>query len=138
VRAELAITGGAGTQDADADPAALAQRFPEPRQIFRLNEGKVGGFTGKPLVSLKRGRVLVLALANRTAWPQVVAVHGHAFRLLHAFDDGWEPYFLDTLYLAPGTVARIALIADNPGRWAIRSTIAEHFASGIATWFEVT
>ncbi|WP_284177037.1 multicopper oxidase family protein [Rhabdaerophilum sp. SD176] len=138
VRAELAITGGAGTQPADAEPAALARLFVDPAQIFRLNDGKVGGFSGKPLASLKRGRVLVLALANRTAWPQVIAVHGHAFRLLHAYDDGWEPYFLDTLYLAPGTIARVALIADNPGRWAIRSTIAEHFAAGVATWFEVT
>ncbi|MCZ8261625.1 MAG: multicopper oxidase family protein [Beijerinckiaceae bacterium] len=138
VRTELSITGGAGTQPADADPAVLARLFPDAGQIFRLNDGKIGGFGGKPLVSLRRGRVLVLALANRTAWPQVVAVHGHAFRLLHAYDDGWEPYFLDTLYLAPGTVARVALIADNPGRWAIRSTIAEHFAAGMATWFEVT
>ena len=24
-------------------------------------------------------------------------LHGHAFRLLHALDDGWEPYFLDTV-----------------------------------------
>lgn len=138
VRTDFTITGGAGPQPADADPAALARAFPNERQIFRINDGKVGGFGGKPLVSLKRGRVLVLALANRTVWPQVVAVHGHAFRLLHAFDDGWEPYFLDTLYLAPGTVARVALIAENPGRWAIRSTIAEHYAAGVATWFEVT
>jgi FtsP/CotA-like multicopper oxidase with cupredoxin domain len=138
VRVDVTVTGGAGTQPADADPAVLARQFPDPRQIFRINDGKVGGFAGKPLVSLKRGRVLVLALANRTAWPQVIAVHGHAFRLLHAYDDGWEPYFLDTLYLAPGSLARVALIADNPGRWAIRSTIAEHFAAGASTWFEVT
>ncbi|MCZ8187745.1 MAG: multicopper oxidase family protein [Beijerinckiaceae bacterium] len=138
VRVDLAITGGVGTQPADADPAQLQRLFPDAAQVFRLNDGKTGGFSGKPLASLKRGRVLVLALANRTAWPQVIAIHGHAFRLLHAYDDGWEPYFLDTLYLAAGTVARVALIADNPGRWAIRSTIAEHFAAGVATWFEVT
>jgi len=138
VRADVTITGGAGTQPNDAEPANLNRLFPDAGQIFRINDGKVGGFGGKPLVSLKRGRVLVLALANRTAWPQVVAVHGHAFRLLHSFDDGWEPYFLDTLYLAAGTIARVALIADNPGKWAIRSTIAEHFAAGVSTWFEVT
>ena len=81
--------------------------------------------------------MLVLALTNKTAWPQVIAVHGHAFRLLHPFDDGWEPYFLDTLYLVPGTTARIALIAQTPGKWAIRSVIAEHLATGVSTWFEV-
>lgn len=136
-RAEFAITGGIGREADEADPAALAKRFPDPRRIYLVN-GAPGGFSGKPLARVRRGRVLVLALHNRTAWPQVIAVHGHSFRLLHAFDDGWEPYFLDTLYLAPGTTARIALIADNPGKWAIRSTIAEHFAAGVATWFEVT
>ncbi len=143
VRVELTIAGGAGRDAADSDPAALEKRFPDPRRIYALTGGLTGkeafgGFSGKPLASVKRGRVLVLALSNRTAWPQVIALHGHAFRLLHPFDDGWEPYFLDTLYLVPNTTARIALIADNPGKWAIRSTIAEHLAGGVATWFEVT
>ena len=137
-RVDLAITGGIGPAPAEADIAALAKRFPDTRAIFAMNGGANAGFSGKPVASVRRGKVLVLALMNRTSWPQVIALHGHAFRLLHAFDDGWEPYFLDTLYLAPGTTARIALIADNPGRWAIRSTIAEHYAAGVATWFEVT
>lgn len=135
-RADFVITGGIGLDPADAEPGRLEARFADPRRIFMVN-GATGSFSGKPIASLKRGRVLVLALHNRTAWPQVVALHGHAFRLLHPFDDGWEPYFLDTLFLAPNTVARIALIADNPGRWAIRSTIAGHFATGVAGWFEV-
>lgn len=136
-RVECVIAGGIAQDAAEAEPAALERRFPDPARVFTIN-GAAGGFSGKPLVSLRRGRVLVMALVNRTAWPQVIAVHGHAFRLLHAFDDGWEPYFLDTLYLQPGTTARIALIADNPGKWAIRSTVAEHYAAGVATWFEVT
>lgn len=137
-RVDVAITGGIGIEPAEAEPAALAKRFPDPRRIYTINGGRNDGFAGKPLVSLKRGKVLVLALMNQTSWPQVIAVHGHAFRLLHPFDDGWEPYFLDTLYMTPKTTARIALIADNPGKWAIRSTIAEHFGTGVATWFEVT
>ncbi|MCA0401145.1 MAG: multicopper oxidase family protein [Proteobacteria bacterium] len=137
VRADMVITGGVGLDPAEAEPGKLAARFPDPRRIYQIN-GRNDGFAGKPLASLKRGRVFVLALHNKTAWPQVIAVHGHAFRLLHPFDDGWEPYFLDNLYLAPNTVSRIALIADNPGKWAIRASIAEHFAAGVASWFEVT
>ena len=136
-RVDVAITGGIGTEPQEAEPAALAKRFPDPKRVFSINGGKNDGFGGKPLVSIKRGKVFVLALMNQTNWPQVIAVHGHAFRLLHPFDDGWEPYFLDTLYMTPKTTARIALIADNPGKWAIRSTIAEHFGTGVATWFEV-
>jgi FtsP/CotA-like multicopper oxidase with cupredoxin domain len=138
MRVDLAITGGVGPDQAESETAALDRRFPDPRRIFTLNGGALGGFAGKPLVSLRRDKVLVLALMNKTSWPQVIALHGHAFRLLHPFDDGWEPYFLDTLYLAPNTTARIALIASNPGKWAVRSTIAEHFATGVSTWFEVT
>lgn len=136
-RADVILSGGIGAAPAEAEAAAVEAKFPDPRAIFRVNDSPAG-FSGNPVARLRRGRVLVLALMNRTAWPQVIAVHGHAFRLLHAFDDGWEPYFLDTLYLAANSVARIALIADNPGRWAIRATIAEHYAAGVATWFEVT
>lgn len=138
VRVDMVITGGIGPEASEAETTALDRRFPDSKRIFSINNGANAGFSGKPLVSLKRDRVLVLALVNRTNWPQVIALHGHAFRLLHPFDDGWEPYFLDTLYLAPNTTARIALIASNPGKWAIRSTIAEHFATGVSTWFEVT
>ncbi|MFY8099012.1 MAG: multicopper oxidase domain-containing protein, partial [Allorhizobium sp.] len=63
---------------------------------------------------------------------------GHCFRLLHPFDDGWEPYFLDTVYLGPGQVHRIAFIADLVGRHALRSTIADHAETGVATHLEIT
>jgi len=136
-RADIRITGGTGTAPSEATPEALASRFPDPAKVFAIN-GETTGFVGKPVLKVKRGREIVFAFFNDTAWPQVLAIHGHAFRLLHPFDDGWEPYFLDTLYLAPKSVARIAFIAGNPGRWAIRSAVAEHFAGGVRTWFEVT
>jgi FtsP/CotA-like multicopper oxidase with cupredoxin domain len=137
MRADIAISGGAPRDLAVEDRAGLDRLLPDGRPLYRIN-GQPGGIGEKPLIRVRRGQVLVLALRNTTAWPQVIAVHGHSFRLLHPFDDGWEPYFLDTMYLVPNSIARIALIADNPGRWAIRSTIAEHFAAGVATWFEVT
>jgi FtsP/CotA-like multicopper oxidase with cupredoxin domain len=136
VRAEMTITGGLARDD-NADDASLATRFPDVSRIFSINNGANAGFTGKPLARVKRKQELVLAIANKTAFPQVIAVHGHAFRVLHPFDDGWDPYFLDTLFLAPGATWRIALMADKPGKWAIRSTIAEHFTGGAASWFEV-
>ena len=39
---------------------------------------------------------------NRTAFIQPFHVHGHSFRLLHPLDDGWEPYFLDTVQIPEG------------------------------------
>lgn len=143
VRAAMTIEGGIGTDPAEAEPAVLAKRFKRPDWVFTLSSPPggseiFGGYNRRPVARLKRGNVFVLGIENKTAWPQVIAVHGHAFRLLHPFDDGWEPYFLDTLYMAPKTKAQIALIAQNPGKWAIRSTIAEHYAAGVSTWFEVT
>ena len=79
----------------------------------------------------------VVAITNRSSWSQVITTHGHVFRVLHALDDGWEPFFLDTVIVPENRTVRIALIADNPGKWLIRSAILEHMESGVLTWFEV-
>ena len=87
---------------------------------------------------MKRGTPVVLTLRNQTPVPQPVHVHGHAFRLLHVADDGWEPYWLDTLQVPEGRTLPLAFVAGNPGKWAISSTVLERFDTGLWTWFEVT
>ena len=136
VRADLAITGGL-PRNAVSAPFRPDEKSSDPTTIWTLNQGALGGFSGKPLFSAKRGSPIVLAFRNQTQWAEVLHVHGHNFRLLHPFDDGWEPYFLDTLYLAEGQTSRVSFVADNPGRWAIRSSILEHFDGGVATWYEI-
>jgi FtsP/CotA-like multicopper oxidase with cupredoxin domain len=140
-RADLVVSGGA-PREANPDLEALRKAFPDPARIFQLNAGAIGDRAGaepgKPLLRVKRGREVVLALMNRTAWPQVIGLAGHSFRLLHPYDDGWEPYFLDTIYVGAGQTHRIAFIADLPGRHALRSTIADHAESGVATHLEIT
>ncbi|WP_227651402.1 multicopper oxidase domain-containing protein [Klebsiella pneumoniae] len=37
-----------------------------------------------------------------------------------------------------GRTARIAFLADNPGRWLIGSTVLERFDTGLWGSFEVT
>jgi hypothetical protein len=34
--------------------------------------------------------------------------------MLHQLDDGWEPYWLDTVQIPEGKSAQIAFVADNP------------------------
>jgi FtsP/CotA-like multicopper oxidase with cupredoxin domain len=133
LRPALVIEGGArpGT-DLKLDLAGVALDRP-----WRLN-GAVGTAGSKPLFSVRRGTPVVLAIDNRTAFFQPLHVHGHAFRLLHPLDDGWEPYFLDTVQIPEGKRLHIAFIADNPGRWLISSTVLERFDLGLWTWFEVT
>jgi FtsP/CotA-like multicopper oxidase with cupredoxin domain len=82
--------------------------------------------------------VVVLAIANQTPTVQPLHLHGHVFRLLHPFDDGWEPYWLDTFQVPENRTVRIAYVADNPGRWALSSAVLERFDTGLWTWFEVT
>ncbi|MBN8534799.1 MAG: multicopper oxidase family protein [Rhizobiales bacterium] len=150
LRVDLTITGGI-SRAADAALEAVRrqaagleayrQAFPDPRRVFSINGGAAGDRPGEPpgppLLRARKGRVVVMALRNQTDWAQVIGMAGHSFRLLHPYDDGWEPYFLDTLYLAPGAVARVAFIADQTGRHAIRSTIADHADAGVSTHFEV-
>ncbi|MGO9673335.1 MAG: multicopper oxidase family protein [Methylocella sp.] len=95
-------------------------------------------FSEKPLFSVKRGSPVTLAIVNRSAAIQQIHVHGHAMRLLHDLDDGWEPYWRDSVLIAPGRTKHVAFVADNPGKWAIESQIADPRAGGLSTWFLVT
>ncbi len=90
-----------------------------------------------PLVRVKRGSPVTLTFRN--AGPDLVAfrVHGFCLRVLHDLDDGWEPYWRDTVLVAPGTTHHVAFVADLPGRWLIGSAFFGQAASGLRTWFEV-
>jgi FtsP/CotA-like multicopper oxidase with cupredoxin domain len=91
---------------------------------------------GAPIFTVKRGRAVTLAIRNPTGQPQVVHLHGHSFRLLDRLDDGWKPYWLDTMVVGEQT-ERIAFVADNPGKWLIASRPLEQ-RGGAAGWFAVT
>jgi FtsP/CotA-like multicopper oxidase with cupredoxin domain len=89
-----------------------------------------------PLFAAARGRTVVMALDSRDTAAHVVHLHGHHFRLLDRLDDGWKPYWLDTIAVAGRQTARIAFVADNPGRWLIE----QHALDGPTeelNWFEV-
>jgi FtsP/CotA-like multicopper oxidase with cupredoxin domain len=135
VRRDVVLTGGARL-DKDK-PAAEPVYNGDAQKVWAVN-GTSGAAGIPPLFSVKRGQVVVLALRNETAFPQALHLHGHAFRLLHPLDDGWEPYWLDTFQLLEGRTARIAFKADNPGRWALGATVLERFDTGLWGWFEVT
>ncbi|ACA20837.1 multicopper oxidase type 3 [Methylobacterium sp. 4-46] len=135
VRRDLTLAGGA-TLD-KARPEAPPAYAGDPARIWTVN-GAAGTAGAAPLFSVKRGSVVVLALTNQTAFPQSLHLHGHVFRLLHPLDDGWEPYWLDTFQLLEGRTARIAFLADNPGRWLVSATALERFDTGLWTSFEVT
>jgi FtsP/CotA-like multicopper oxidase with cupredoxin domain len=81
-----------------------------------------------PAFRTKAGRTVVLALTNRGDIAEVFHLHGHHFRLLDRLDDGWKPFWLDTLAIEPGQTQRIALSAEYAGRW-LMETMATDWAA---------
>jgi FtsP/CotA-like multicopper oxidase with cupredoxin domain len=133
VRASFTISGGARTGDnGQIDLAGIDLTRP-----WQVN-GTVGTADSQPFLKLRRGQPAVITVANQTAFQQPLAIEGHAMRLLHPLDDGWEPYFADTLIIPEFKTMRIAFLGDNPGRWRLASAIAERFDAGLWGWFEVT
>lgn len=123
-----AIT-GAGPQ-----PALTPQAQPA---ILTLNGKVYNGFAPPPLFSVRRKTPVTLGFTNRTKTIQAIHVHGHAMRLLYDLDDGWEPYWRDTLVIAEGKTKHAAFVADNPGKWAIDCLAAGGQGAVMASWFEV-
>jgi FtsP/CotA-like multicopper oxidase with cupredoxin domain len=90
-----------------------------------------------PAFRAKPGRTVVLALANRAGIPTVFHLHGHHFRLLDRLDDGWKPFWLDTLAIEAGQTQRIAFAAEYAGRWLIESMATDWAAPRLVRWYSV-
>jgi FtsP/CotA-like multicopper oxidase with cupredoxin domain len=125
-------------------PSALPERMDFQRSL-KLDipiDGKTADLQSlaraRPLFSVKRGRTVMLGIVNRTKIAQAMHLHGHHFRLLDSLDDGWKPFWLDTLPVPASQTARIAFVADNSGRWLIRCHGMDEQETSMAHWFEVT
>lgn len=90
-----------------------------------------------PAFRAKAGRIVVLALKNPAPLTTVFHLHGHPFRLLDKLDDGWKPYWLDTLAIEPGQTQRIAFAATSPGRWLLESVVTDWAAPRLVRWYAV-
>jgi FtsP/CotA-like multicopper oxidase with cupredoxin domain len=157
MKLDLVIEGGSPKEGAAAKPLAHESIMPktasrnapkatqppaapnsDPTLVWKINGIASDGHAPKPLFSVKRGTPVTLGFVNKTAFIQTMHIHGHVVRLLHDLDDGWEPYWRDSVLVPEGRTKHIAFVADNPGKWAIESLITDRAASGLATWFEVT
>jgi FtsP/CotA-like multicopper oxidase with cupredoxin domain len=114
-----------------------AQRFDIPLGGLQSDWVAPVDFAIKDPLALRTGRTVVLALTNPSAFPTVFHLHGHHFRLLDRLDDGWKPYWLDTLAVAPGQTERIAFLAEYPGRYLIESVVTNWAAPRLVRWYSV-
>lgn len=131
IRKDVVIAGGA-TRGVSGEPGFTG----DPKTTWTIN-GLAGSAGLPPLLKAPRNTPIVLAITNRTGFPQPIHLHGHVFRLLHALDDGWEPYWLDTFQVPEGKTLHIAFMADNPGKWMLAATVLERLDTGLWTWLEV-
>jgi FtsP/CotA-like multicopper oxidase with cupredoxin domain len=93
--------------------------------------------TPPPAFKATRGRTIVLSLTNRAERATTFHLHGHHFRLLDRLDDGWKPFWLDTLAVERGQTQRIAFAAEFSGRWLLESTLTDWAAPRLVGWFGV-
>jgi FtsP/CotA-like multicopper oxidase with cupredoxin domain len=116
-------------------PARIDLRTSLKAELMLAN-ARVFDPAGPPLFTVKRGRAVTLAIRNSSSHPHVMHLHGHSFRMLDRLDDGWKPFWMDTLVVGD-PIERIAFVADNPGKWLIECTALERQDSGAAVWFAV-
>jgi FtsP/CotA-like multicopper oxidase with cupredoxin domain len=100
--------------------------------IWAINGIAARGHVHDPLLSVVRGRSVVIELVNDTAWHHPMHLHGHSFRVISRNGEPtrrreWQ----DTLLLDPRERAEIAFVADNPGDWMFHCHILEHQAGGM-------
>jgi FtsP/CotA-like multicopper oxidase with cupredoxin domain len=113
---------------------AADQSGPQPVWVrpTELNAGKA------PVFRVPRGRAAVIALHNRGDIPVTFALHGHHFRLLDRLDDGWKPFWLDTLVIGPRQTHRIAFVGQHPGNWLMEAMAADWSAPRQVTSYQIT
>jgi FtsP/CotA-like multicopper oxidase with cupredoxin domain len=93
--------------------------------------------SARPVIKAKTGRTVVLALVNRGDIATVFHLHGHHFRLLDRLDDGWKPFWLDTLAIEAGQTQRIAFSVQYAGRWLMESVATDWAAPRLVQWYSV-
>ena len=71
-------------------------------------------------ITLTRNKPAVLTLINPT--PTALSVYlGVSARVLHALDDGWEPYWRDSIVLSAGQTIHVAIQPTLTGRYGLEA-----------------
>ncbi len=149
----LVISGDAPVRPAALPPAPPLPSNGLPAQLDLKNAARVelslGGSqadwvrpsnfaaASAPAFRVKPGRTVVLALTNRDKHPYVFHLHGHHVRLLDRLDDGWKPFWLDTLVVDAGQTQRVAFAAEHIGHWLMESVATDWSAPRLVRWYGV-
>lgn len=119
----------------EQDPQSLVPN--DAHGPVTLNGKPAQDYAEAPLFVVRHGSPVTLAFINKTGLLLQFYVHGHAMRLLHDLDDGWEPYWRCRVTVPEARVKHAAFIADARGKWAIECQTLEVSPARLVTWFEV-
>ena len=105
----------------------------------------IGGSSGlgsPPIFEARKGELLRLTFDNKTAFEQVLHIHGHVWTaektsLASVEGPALPPDWTDTLTVPTKSQVKVIMVADNPGTWAIQSLMAERCDAGLIGAFTV-
>lgn len=135
--ATLLVEGGAmgGMRAAEVDGERLDARELAGRGLFWALNG-IAGRPEAPLLDLSRGESVRVGMANDTAFPH--AMHLHGMHFAEVLPDGSLGPLRDTILLNPQETREIAFQAHNPGNWLFHCHMLAHHQAGMGTWIRVS
>ncbi|WP_373078319.1 multicopper oxidase family protein [Zhongshania sp.] len=90
-----------------------------------------------PLATLKLGKSYIFELHNATPHHHPIHLHGLIFTVLESDKRELTPYHSDTILLEKNERAKIAFVADNPGRWMFHCHVIEHMQTGLMGYITI-
>ncbi|MCI5109998.1 MAG: multicopper oxidase family protein [Marivita sp.] len=134
--ATVLIEGGAmsGMRAARVDGEELDARELAGRGLFWALNG-VAGRPETPLIDVSVGESVRIGMANNTAFPH--AMHLHGMHFAEVLGDGTLGPLRDTILINPRDTREIAFQAHNPGDWLFHCHMLAHHQGGMGTWIRV-
>ncbi|TWI55469.1 FtsP/CotA-like multicopper oxidase with cupredoxin domain [Pseudomonas duriflava] len=96
------------------------------------------GVEHPPLAKLTLGKSYIFEFRNMAQYLHPVHLHGLTFKVLSSDRHRIIPYFTDTYLLGKNETARVALVADNPGKWMLHCHVIDHMETGLMGTIEVS
>ncbi|SDH54189.1 Multicopper oxidase with three cupredoxin domains (includes cell division protein FtsP and spore coat protein CotA) [Vibrio xiamenensis] len=104
----------------------------------RAWEGMSADNIPEPLAKLRLGQSYIFNLKNVTQYHHPIHLHGHTFTVLELDGKPLEnPFHTDTVLLGKNGSAKVAFVADNPGRWMYHCHVIEHLKTGLMGYIQV-
>jgi FtsP/CotA-like multicopper oxidase with cupredoxin domain len=92
----------------------------------------------EPLAKLSLGKSYIFELHNATPHHHPIHLHGLIFTVLSSDKRDIIPFHTDTILLEKNERAKIAFVADNPGRWMFHCHVIEHMKTGLMGFITIS